>query len=368
MLRSVKQAKVKGKRILLRVDFNVPMEKGKITDDFRIEKTWPTVDLLKKKGAKIILISHLSAGRAESLRPVAEFLSARRKKVDFSSKLFGVETEEKISKMKNGGILLLENLRSDEGEEKNSLSFAKRLAGLGDIYVNDAFSASHRKHASIVRLPRMMPAFAGLLFEEEVKNLRTVFNPKHPFLLILGGVKFGTKLGVLKKFIKIADDIFIGGALANNFFKGQGLKIGKSVYDKKTDIKKYLNNKKIILPVDVRVKNESILDCGPNTVAMLKELVAKSKFVLWNGPLGDFEIKGFEKGTEALAKIIAASRIKSIVGGGDTVAAIRKLGILDKFFFVSTGGGAMLEFLSKGTLPGIEALEKGERRVSVKKV
>ncbi len=360
MLRSVKNAKVKGKKVLLRVDFNVPMEKGKITDDFRIERTWPTVELLRKKGAKIILISHLSAGRAKSLRPVAEFLSKRRK-VDFSQELFGQETEKKISKLKDGGILLLENLRSNEGEEKNNLSFAKRLARLGDIYVNDAFSASHRKHASIVLLPKLMPSFAGLLFEKEVKNLQMVFNPQHPFLLILGGVKFGTKLGVLKKFIRIADNIFIGGALANNFFKGQGLKIGKSVYDKKTDIKRYLNNKKIILPIDVRIKNESILDCGPNTLIMLKDLVSQSKFVLWNGPLGDFEMKGFEKGTETLAKIIAASRVRSVVGGGDTVAAIRKLGILDKFSFVSTGGGAMLEFLSKGTLPGIEALEKSEK-------
>ncbi len=367
ILRSVKQAKVKGKRILLRVDFNVPMEKGKVTDDFRIERTWPTVDLLRKRGAKIILISHLSAGRAKSLRPVADFLSKRRK-VDFSRELFGPETEKKISNLKNGGILLLENLRSDEGEEKNSLTFAKRLAKLGDVYVNDAFSASHRKHASIVRLPRMMPSFAGLLFENEVKNLRTAFNPPHPFLLVLGGVKFGTKLGVLKKFIKISDSIFIGGALANNFFKEEGFDIGESIYDQKTDIKKYLNNKKIILPVDVRTKHGAILDCGPNTLAMLKKIIAKSKFVLWNGPLGDFEMKGFEKGTEGLAKIIASSRSKSIVGGGDTVAAIRKLGILNKFSFVSTGGGAMLEFLSKGSLPGIEALEKSERRLSAKKL
>ena len=357
MIKSIKSAKVKGKRVLLRVDFNVPMKKGKVADDFRIKKTMPTVKLLKEKGAKIIMISHLSGDGKKSLRPVADFLSARQK-IDFSPKLFGDKTDKKISEMNDGDILLLENLRSEKGEEKNSRSFAKRLAALGDVYVNEAFSASHRKHASIVGLPLMMPSFAGPLFGEEIKNLKTAFNPEHPFLLILGGIKFGTKLGVLKRFIKTADSIFIGGALANNFFKEGGLEIGKSAYDKETDIKKYLNSKKIFLPVDVRTKRGAILDCGPNTIAMLKMMVSQSKFILWNGPLGDFEMKGFEKGTEALAKIIASSRARSVVGGGDTVAAIRKLGIMNKFSFVSTGGGAMLEFLSQGSLPGIRALEK----------
>ncbi|NOY35421.1 MAG: phosphoglycerate kinase [bacterium] len=353
---SVKNINVKGKKVLLRVDFNVPIKNGKVADDFRIKRTIPTINLLKKKGARIILISHLTDGRASTLRPVAKFL-----KIDFIPKTLGGEVEEYVSKMKNGGIVLLENLRSDKREEKNGAAFAKELAKLGDIFVNDAFSASHRKHASIVGVPKHIPAFAGLLFLDELKNLQAAFNPKHPFLLVLGGVKFGVKLGVLKKFVKIADKIFVGGALANNFFREQGLDIGKSIFDGKTDIKKYLNNPKVTIPVDIKEKGGAILDCGPNTIKMLKEIVNRSKFVLWNGPLGNFEKKEFAKGTEELAKIIAGSPAMSIIGGGDTIAAARKINggaLMKKFSFVSTAGGAMLEFLSQGTLPGIEALKR----------
>jgi len=361
-LPSIKNVNVKGKRVLLRAGFNEPIKKGKVLDSFRLKRAIPTIELLQKKGAKIILISHLSEGNAKSLRPVAEFLSANRwiSKIDFISKTTGKDVEDKISGMKNGDILMLENLRLDEGEEKNSKAFAKQLAKFGDIFVNDAFSVSHRKHASVVSLPKLLPSYMGLLFEDELKNLEKAFNPSHPFLLIIGGVKFGTKLGVLKKFVKIADNIFIGGALANNFFREQGLDIEKSVFDKDTDVKKYVNNPKIILPIDVREKSGVILDCGPNTIEMLTKIINKSKFVLWNGPMGNFEKSGFEKGTEDLAKAIAGSRARSVVGGGDTITAIDGIDggkLLDKFSFVSTAGGAMLEFLSKGTLPGIEALK-----------
>ncbi len=356
-LPGIKNLDVKGKRVLLRVDFNVLMKNGKVIDGFRIKRTLPTIKLLKKKGAKIILISHFSAGRAKSLRPAADFLASFLK-TGFSRDLFGAETERGISAMKNGDVLLLENLRSDPGEEKNSRAFARRLAKLGDLYVNDAFSVSHRKHASVAAITQYLPSYAGLLFEEEVENLRSAFSPKRPFLLILGGIKFGVKLGVLERFVKIADKIFVGGALSNNFFKARGLDVGRSVVDDGADIKKYLDNPKIMTPVDVRKKAGVILDCGPNTVKMLAGEIARAKFVLWNGPLGDFEVKGFEKGTEGVARAIAKSPAESIVGGGDTVAAIAKLGILKKFSFVSTGGGAMLEFLAKGTLPGIEALKK----------
>lgn len=321
----------------MRADFNVPIEKGKILDDFDIRKTLPTINLLKKKKAKILIISHLTEGKAKTLRPVAKYL-----KIDFAPAVLGRKVEQKITKMKPGDVLMLENLRTDKREKNNDKNFAKQLSQLGDIFVNEAFGVSHRKHASIVGLPKYLPSYMGLLFEEELKNLQHAFKPKHPFFLILGGIKFKTKLGVLQRFIKIADKIFIGGALANNFFR----------------FKKYLNNPKIILAVDVKRKNGVILDCGPKTIKMLSKIIRESKFILWNGPLGDYKQKGFEKGTIEIAKAIAKSKAKSIIGGGDTVAAIDKLGILNKFSFVSTAGGAMLEFLAKGTLPGIEALKK----------
>ncbi|MBI4692369.1 MAG: phosphoglycerate kinase [Candidatus Terrybacteria bacterium] len=338
-LPSIKNINVKGKRILLRADFNVPMEKGKIVDDFRIQRTLPTINFLRKKGAKVIIISHLTDGRAKSLKPVAEYLSKRV----------------------GGEVILLENIRNYPGEEKNDKKFAKQLAKLGDIYVNDAFSVSHRNHASIVGIPKYLPSYTGFLFEEEYKNLKNTFKPKHPFLFILGGVKFGTKLPVLEKFMKIADKIYIGGALANNFFWVKKIDVGESLLDKKLfasrRIKKILRNPKIVLPIDVKKKNSVILDIGPLAIKELSLLIKEEKFILWNGPLGNFEEKGFEKGTMAAARAIAGSKAISVIGGGDTIAAIKKAKIpLKKFSFVSTAGGAMLEFLAHGTLPGIEAL------------
>ncbi len=356
-LPSVKNVNVEGKRVILRADFNVLVEKGSVEGAFRIEQTLPTIKLLKKKGAKIILISHITAGRASGLELMAKYLN-KYFKVDFISDLNLEAAGRKIENMKNGDIVMLENIRIHEGEENNDRRFAKRLASLGDIYVNDAFSASHRKHASIVGVPKYLPSYAGLLFETEYKNLQAAFKPTHPFLLILGGVKFGTKLGVLKKFLKIADKIFIGGGLANNFLAERGWDIGGSIVDASVDIKKYLNNPKIILPMDVRKKENIILDVGDQTIYELEEIIKQTKFILWNGPLGNFEQKGFDKGTKDLAEAIVKSRARAIVGGGDTVALLSKLGLLKKFFFVSTAGGAMLEFLAQGTLPGIEALKK----------
>jgi len=304
-MRSIKNINVRGKKVLLRVDFNVPIENGKIIDDFRIKKTLPTINLLKKKGAgKIILLSH------GNLKPVAKYLKERMVKAE-----------------------LWDNLRNYPGEESNDPKFAKQLAGLGDIYVNDAFSVSHRPHASIIGIPKYLPSYAGLLFESEFKNLSAAFKPKHPFLLILGGVKFETKLGVLKRFLSVADKIFIGGALV---VKALQMPVAK--------------NPKIIFPAG----DPTALDINAKTLEILKKEIEKAKFILWNGPLGDYE-KGFDKGTIELAKIIAASNAVSIIGGGDTIAVVRKVG-LKKFSFVSTAGGAMLEFLARGTLPGIEAL------------
>lgn len=346
ILPSIKNINVKGKRVILRVDFNVPVEKGKIEDDFRIKRTLPTIKFLKKKGAKIILISHLTEGRAKSLKPMAKYLGVKFVK-------------NKIPEIRNGEVIMLENIRNYPGEEKNDKNFAKKLASLGDIYVNEAFSVSHREHASIIGVTKYLPSYMGLLFGDELKNLSVVFKSKHPFLLILGGIKIKTKLGALKRFLTIADKIFIGGALANNFFRVQGVNIGNSVFDPEVNIRKYLRNPKIILPVDLKTKNGTILDAGSGTINNLAKIIKESKFVLWNGPLGDFEKKGFEKGTQELAKLIANSNTQSIIGGGDTVAAVRKFGIpLRKFSFVSTAGGAMLEFLAKGTLSGIKALER----------
>jgi len=345
ILPSIKNINVRGKKVLLRVDFNVPVKNGKVEDDFRIKKTLPTINLLKKKGAKIILISHTTK-KGGTLRPVAKYL-----KIKFIPDL-------KLSNIKNGEVVLLENIRNFNGEESNDSKFAKQLAGLADIYINDAFSESHRKYASIVSISRYLPSYTGLLFENELKNLESVFKPKHPFLLILGGIKFKTKLGVLNKFVAIADKIFIGGALANDFFKIQGKEMGESTIDESVDVRKYLDNKKIILPIDVVFKKNKILDAGSKTIKLLSGLIKQSKFVLWNGPLGDYE-KGFSKATFDVAKAIAKSNVKSIIGGGDTVSAIKKSGVsLKKFSFVSTAGGALLEFLAKGTLPGIKALER----------
>lgn len=357
-LPSVRNTEVKGKRVLLRVDFNVVAENGKIEEVYRIKRALPTIKFLKDNGAKIIILSHLSPKKGKSLRPVAEYLNKKIAdlKIDFIESLDLEMAKKRISAMKDGDIVILENIRMQKGEESNDRDFARSLAGLGDVFVNDAFGVSHRKHASVFGIVEFLPSFIGLLFEEEVAALKTVFKPEHPFLLILGGVKFGSKLGVLDKFLNIADKIFIGGALANGFLKFKGEDIGNSFFDDKVDYKKYLGNEKIILPADTKRKNGIICDVGPKTNAFLRKLIKEARFVVWNGPMGKIEEDGFSEGTKAIAEAIAEAGVKSIIGGGDTVSAVEKMGILDKFSFVSTGGGAMLEFLASGTLPGIEAI------------
>jgi len=366
-MKSLRQLKnVKDKRVIIRMDFNVPISRGKVIDDFRIKKAIPTIQFLQKKGAKIILISHLGRG-GESLKPVATHLQ-KFVSVDFIPDI--QKAAEKISQMKNGEVILLENLRQNPGEEKNSLAFAKKLARLGDIYVNEAFPVSHRKQASVWQLPKLLPSFVGFQFEKEIKNLSLAFQPSRPFLFILGGAKFETKMPLLKKFTKKAEMIFVAGALANNFFKEIGFEIGRSLADKKNfGLKKLLNTGKIFLPVDVVIhkrkiklpneieKKEKILDIGPKSVNLLKLLIKKSKFILWNGPLGWYE-KDFGGSTEAILKFLGRQKNKKvIIGGGDTVALVSKLKLEKKFTFVSTGGGATLEFLAKGTLPAIEVLK-----------
>jgi len=353
-MRDIKQIKnVKGKTVLLRVDFNVPIKNGKVEDDFKIKKTLPTINFLKKRGAKMILITHLGKNGTASLKPVI--------------KRFFI-----ISKIAKNRVTFFDNIRKFPGEIKNDPTFAKKLSTLGDIYVNDAFSVSHREHASIVSLPKYIPSFAGFQFEEEVKNLSHAFRKtKHPFLFILGGAKFSTKMPLVKKYLKLADHVFIGGALLNDFLKAKGYEIGQSlVSDTNYGIGELLKNKKLILPGDVVVKsgdklvnkkanevkkNEIILDIGEEAVKNLAQLIKKSKLILWNGPLGKYEDRGAEA-TKKILKLVANSKSESIIGGGDTVALISKMKREKKFSFVSTGGGATLDFLVNGTLPGIKAL------------
>lgn len=374
MLTSVKKlGNIKDKVVMVRVDFNVPLKNGRIFDDFRIQKSLPTILFLKKKGARIVLVSHAGSDGSQSLAPMAKRLNTFIPTM-FTKFSGGDEVYELIESMKHGDVLLLENIRRNEGEMNNTAYFGQELASYCDIYVNDAFSVSHRKHASIVGVPKYVPSYAGLQLEDEIKHLNVVVKkPKHPFLFILGGAKFETKLPLIKKYLKVADCIFMSGALVNNFFKAKGYEIGVSVVDDKDfGVRQFLKNKKIMLPSDVLVlqggksyvkksnevsKQEKIVDIGPDSVQELIAVIKKSKLVLWNGPTGYYE-GGYTKATETLLKNLAQSSATSIIGGGDTVSLASKLKLDTKLAFVSTGGGATLDFLASGTLPGIKALEK----------
>lgn len=370
-MRSIKQIKnIRGKTVIMRVDFNLPIKNGIVEDDFRIIKTLPTIKFLQKKGAKLILISHLGQG-GETLAPAAKALE-KFIKIKFIPEIAGPKVSKAVVEMKEGEVIILENLRSDKGEKESNQFFAMNLAKLADIYVNEAFPVDHREDASIVLLPKLLPSYAGFQLSEEIKNLSRAFKkPKRPFLFILGGAKFSTKMPLVEKYFKLADYVFIGGALANDFFKAKGYDVGISLVDDKNyDIEKILKNKKLILPVDVVVKvgnklinkkvnevekDENILDIGSKTVENLALLIKKSKLILWNGPLGKYE-SGGGVSTKKILKLVARSKAESIIGGGDTVALISQMKMEKEFSFVSTGGGATLDFLANGTLPGIKAL------------
>lgn len=370
-MRSLKDlTDIAGKKILVRVDLNVPVKNGKVEDDFRIRKSQPTLDFLRSHGARLILVSHCEGKESKTLRPMFEYLRLQYP-IEFVEKYVDDATREKVAAMKDGDMLLFENLRQYEGEKGNDLAFAASLAGLVDMYVNEAFSASHRSHASIVGVPKLVPSYAGFLLETEVEHLSKAFNPAHPFLFVLGGAKFETKIPLIKKFIDNADTIFVGGALAHNFWKEQGVSIGKSlVSEGEFGLVDLFATKKIMLPQDVVVKrgnetvvtmptrvleDDMIVDAGPLSIETLAHEVEKARFVLWNGPLGNFEI-GYKEGTLELASRIAETQCESVLGGADTLSAIAALNIEKQFSFVSSGGGAMLDFLGSGTLPGIEAL------------
>ncbi len=365
---------LKGKRVLVRASLNVPLEKGAVLSDFRLVRLFPTIEYLREHGARIIIIGHIGRDPKETLKPVCQYLN-KKFDITFVKDSIGSYASDVVANMQNGDIVLLENLRQKDGEYTNDESFSKRLASLADIYVNEAFAVSHRKHASIVGVPAYLPSYAGLAFEDEVENLSKALSPKKSSLFILGGAKFATKEPLIRKFLNVYDCVFVGGALANDFFKAKGLSVGKSLVAKADHhLKDIVDHPNLVLPKDVIVQNlegrvikkpdsieeeDSILDAGPETIEEIFSLLKKTSFVLWNGPLGDYE-KGFNEHTEQLAEGIVSSGIESIVGGGDTIAALSKLGLLDRLSFVSSAGGAMLSFLLEGTLPGIDALKKSK--------
>lgn len=358
------------------MDLNVPIVDGKIVDNFKVEKILTTLSFLKKEGAKIIILSHLGRDGSESLLPVCEYLK-KFFAVIFVKDIFGKVAQQSISEMQVGDIVMLENLRQFKGEVENDLEFTKKLASFGDIYVNEAFAVSHRQHSSIVGLPKLLESYFGPVFINEIEELKRVSQTSSPRLFILGGNKLKTKLPFIQKFLDVANTIFVGGALANDIFKAQGLEVGLSLVSEEdfawNDL---LDNQKIILPRDVLVEgpqgvlvktpnkvlpDERIVDAGPETISCFQQLLSKSKFVLWNGPLG-YYTQGFSDATFALIRFIAESRIVSVAGGGDTEHCISKLGLEEKFDFISTGGGAMLEFIATGTLTGIEAIKNSPSR------
>ncbi len=367
--------------ILVRAGLNVPIENGKVANDYRLRRALPTLHHLAERGAKIVIVSHIGEQGTETLAPVAEALGKLIANVSFSPVTIGEQTRAAVRALAPGHILVLENLRRDRGELRNDVTFARELAALGDIFVQDSFDTCHRPHTSIIGVPKFLPSYAGLLLEEEVRELSRALTPVHPALAVIGGAKFATKEAVVTTLLKTYDHVFVGGALANDFLKVSGHGVGQSLISgtDTSTIRALLSNQKLALPVDSLVvpasiantpnarmhariaavgqvrDDEVILDHGPGTIALLTHLVERAKTVLWNGPLGIYE-KGFIDATDALARTIATSGAYSVVGGGDTVASIESLGLMSHFSFVSTGGGAMLDFLAKGTLPGIEAL------------
>ncbi len=385
--KTVRDIDVKGKKVLVRVDFNVPLKDGKVDDDTRIVAALPTIKYLMEQGAGVILCSHLGRPKGGpdpkySLAPVAEYLSGLLgKPVAFAADCVGPVAEAAAKALKPGAVLVLENTRFHPGEEKNDLDLAKGLASLADVFVNDAFGSAHRAHSSTEGVARFLPAVSGFLLEKEIKYLgQAIDNPKRPFVAILGGAKISDKIGVIKNLLTKADVVLIGGAMANTFFKAQGYEVGKSlVEDTALDTAKELlalGGTKLRLPVDMvlgdtlddssqtkvmAVSNVPgdwrILDIGPDSIKAFSKAIKGAGTVVWNGPMGLFEVAKFAKGTLGVAKAVAESGAISVIGGGDSVSAIQKSGLADKITHISTGGGASLEMLEGLVLPGVAALQ-----------
>lgn len=362
--------------VLVRAALNVPIAHGEVSGAFRLHKALPTIKYLAQKKARVIILGHIGDKGTETLEPVYRALKVELPQLQFCTATIGKEAREAVRSLPAGGILMLENVRRHRGEVMNDEAFAKELALLADVFVEDSFDVCHRKHASVVGIPKFLPSYAGLLVEEEVRELSVALKPKSPSLAVIGGAKFSTKEPVLKRLLELYDHVFVGGALANDFMKAKGLPVGASLISSvgDSDIQALVAHKKLLLPLDYAVAprggtssdartaridgvgdEEAILDDGPETIAYLSTITEKAKTILWNGPLGNYE-NGFTAGTEALARVVARSSAHSIVGGGDTVAAVEAAQVSDRFSFISTGGGAMLDFLANGTLPGIEVL------------
>lgn len=391
--KSIEDLNVSGKKVLVRCDFNVPMNnEGEITDDRRIRSALPTIEYIIKNGGKAIVMSHLGRPKGEpnpkyTLEPIAKRLSELlNKEVIFAKDHMVVseETKEIVNNMKNSDVVLLENTRFRKEEEKNGEEFAKQLASLGELFVNDAFGTAHRAHASNVGLSSQLPSAAGYLVKKEIEVMgKAMSNPERPFIAILGGAKVSDKIGVIENFLDKVDSLLIGGGMAYTFLKAQGLEIGKSlVEDDKLDLAKELiqkakeKNVNLILPVDVVVakefKNETEfktvsienipedmmgLDIGEETIETFSSIIKEAKTILWNGPMGVFEMPNFAKGTNSIAKAMSEAEGITIVGGGDSAAAVEQTGLENKMTHISTGGGASLEYFEGKILPGIAAID-----------
>lgn len=388
--KTVEDIQVKGKKVLVRVDFNVPMDKeGRITDDRRIREALPTINYLKDKGARVILMSHLGRPKGKinpefSLSPVAERLSALLgQKVIFAEDVIGEDALKKSSALKDGEVMLLQNVRFHAEEEKNDSEFAKKLASLGEIFVNDAFGTAHRAHASTAGVADYLPSAVGFLIKKELEIMgKAIIEPVRPFVAILGGAKVSDKIGVIENLIDKVDTLLIGGGMAFTFLKAKGFEVGKSLVEEdKLELAGELLKKaekkgvKLLLPEDIIVAKEFKadseykaveildmpkewmgLDIGEKTRESFGRVLADAKTVVWNGPMGVFEMPAFAKGTYAVAEAMSKVKGSTIIGGGDSAAAVEKLGFADKMTHISTGGGASLEFLEGKVLPGIDVI------------
>ncbi|MDL1910536.1 phosphoglycerate kinase [Chloroflexi bacterium CFX6] len=384
--KTVKDIDLKNKRVLMRVDFNVPMADGKVTDDKRIRAALPTIQYVLDQGASLMLMSHLGRPKGGSdptfsLRAASEVLSTLiNRPVQMAPDCVGAEVEAMAKALKPGDVLMLENTRFHPEEEKNDLEFAKQLAALGDVYVNDAFGSAHRAHASTEGIARFLPAVSGFLMEQELEYLgRAVGEPEHPYVAILGGAKISDKILVVETLLSKCDKLIVGGGMANTFLAAKGLDMQDSLVEESSleTAKEIMakSNDKLILPVDAVIADKfaedantqvvdveaipggwRMLDVGPKTLTLYKEALKDAKLIVWNGPVGVFEFPKFAEGTFALAKMLAESGAVTVIGGGDSASAVKKAGVAKQMTHVSTGGGASLEFLEGRELPGVAAL------------
>ena len=384
--KTVKDIDLKGKRVIMRVDFNVPMQDGKVTDDKRIKASLPTIQYVLEQGASLILMSHLGRPKGGpdpefSLRAAAEVLSSHLGvPVKMAPDTIDAQAEAMAKELKPGEVLMLENTRFNKGEEKNDLDLAKRMAALADVFVNDAFGSAHRAHSSTEGVSRFLPAVSGFLMEQELQYLgRAVANPEHPYIAILGGAKISDKIDVVESLLARADKVIIGGGMANTFLAAKGLNMQDSlVEDASVETAKSIMEKagdKLVLPVDAVIADQfeaeansqvvdvdkipagwRMLDVGPKTLDLYRQVLDGAKLVVWNGPVGVFEMPKFAEGTFALARMLAESGATTVIGGGDSASAVKKAGVAKQMTHVSTGGGASLEYLEGKELPGVAAL------------